>query len=114
MSGGLRRLSTQAARTFRNAWDPLPSNNSSFLPRQQMNPQGQTRSVGNMPRRADPHIEDWAKMREEVEYQFKFDRPTVASLLLWVVAVPVVVYKGIVAEFNHTDDLYKRKRRDFL
>lgn len=114
MSGGLRRLSTVAARAFRSCSDPLPPANGPFLPVQKTPFAGQTRSVGDMPRRADPYIEDWSTMREEVEHQFKFDNKTVASLLLWVVAVPVLMYKGIVAEFNHTDDLYNRKRRDFM
>lgn len=76
--------------------------------------QVQQRSVGDMPCKTDPHIEAWVHQKENLEQTFKFTNRNLVTIGITVVAVPYVVYNLIIADFNKKDDVYGRKRRDFM
>ena len=44
-------------------------------------------------------IEDWSSARENLEHNFRWTRRNFALVGLFGIAVPLLVYKGIVREF---------------
>lgn len=76
--------------------------------------QAQKRSVGDMPCKTDPHIEAWVYEKENLEQSFKFTNSNLVTIGITVVAIPYVVYNLIIADFNKKDDVYGRKRREFM
>ena len=48
--------------------------------------------------------------REHVEDTFKFDARTLASIAIWVVAVPTLIYTTTIKEYNKADDQAGRCR----
>lgn len=76
----------------------------------------QTRTVGNLPVKTDKYIEQWATYREHIPFAngFKFDARTVGRIAMWVGVFPYFLYRVSTAEFNHSDELYHRKKRDML
>lgn len=44
-------------------------------------------------------IEDWSSARENLEHNFRWTRRNFALVGLFGIAIPVLVYKGIVREF---------------
>lgn len=44
-------------------------------------------------------IEDWSTARENLEHNFRWTRRNLAIVGLFGIAVPILVYKGIVREF---------------
>lgn len=44
-------------------------------------------------------IEDWGTARENLEFNFRWTRRNLALVGIFGIAIPVLVYKGIVREF---------------
>lgn len=42
--------------------------------------------------------------REHVEDTFKFDGKTLATIAIWVVATPTLIYTTMIKEYNKADD----------
>lgn len=101
MSGSLRKIGLQVATTLRNSRLPADV-------------QYQRRYAGDLPVKFNKHIETWGTYREHVEDTFKFDANTLATISIWVVAVPVLIYTTMIGEYNKADDKAGRKRRDFM
>lgn len=55
--------------------------------------------AGGMDLHKNPHIEEWATKRENLEKTFRFNRRTLSLFLVFGVALPVVIYRGSIAEF---------------
>jgi hypothetical protein len=49
-------------------------------------------------------IEEWGADRENLELKFRFTRRSLAIIGIFGLAVPILVYKGIVREFVSTPD----------
>jgi hypothetical protein len=47
-------------------------------------------------------IEEWGADRENLELKFRFTRRSLAIIGIFGLAVPILVYKGIVREFVST------------
>lgn len=60
------------------------------------------------------HIENWAGRRENLEHYFKYSRGNWARLAIFGVAVPVLCYNAIVAEFVRIYESLFRFRCDAL
>lgn len=45
------------------------------------------------------YIEDWNLARENLEHNFRWTRRNFAIVGIFGIAVPVLIYKGIVREF---------------
>lgn len=54
---------------------------------------------GGMETNKNRWIEDWATSRENLEHHFRWTRRNLALVGIFGVAVPVLVYKGIIKEF---------------
>ena len=61
-------------------------------------------------------IEQWATYREHIPFahDFKFDTPHLRRILVWAVAVPFAIFTVSKQEFDKSDELYDRKKREFL
>lgn len=59
-------------------------------------------------------IEDWGSARETLEQNFRWTRRNFALIGLFGIAVPILVYKGIVKEFNMQDEDAGRPYRKFI
>eukprot|EP00898_Chlorokybus_atmophyticus_P006620 jgi/Chlat1/695/Chrsp104S01161 len=56
-------------------------------------------------------IEEFASAFENVEYTFRFNRRTLAVFGLCGVLLPLIIYKGHVAEFHKYDRVNERERK---
>ncbi|KAI3443453.1 hypothetical protein Pfo_000118 [Paulownia fortunei] len=56
---------------------------------------------GGMETNKNRWIEDWGSARENLEHNFRWTRRNLALVGIFGIAVPVLVYKGIVKEFRH-------------
>ncbi|GMH34488.1 hypothetical protein BSKO_02322 [Bryopsis sp. KO-2023] len=74
----------------------------------------QTRSVGDLPCKTTPAVEEWSTHRENLEKYFVFTPKNLATIGATCVLFPYVVYNLIIADFNKKDDVYGRKRRDYM
>ena len=74
----------------------------------------QRRFAGDLPVKTNPHIENWATYRENVEQTFKFDGKNLRRIVIFVGLVPFLIYKGITNEMDKADDKYHRERRDHM
>ena len=74
----------------------------------------QQRFAGQLPVKSNKYIEEWGTYRENLEHHFKFDNAAWVRIALWGVGFPVFIYKMSVAEFNKTDELYGREKREFM
>ncbi|KAL0308327.1 UNVERIFIED_CONTAM: hypothetical protein Sradi_5775000 [Sesamum radiatum] len=54
---------------------------------------------GGMEANKNRWIEDWSTARENLELNFRWTRRNLALVGIFGVAVPILVYKGIVKEF---------------
>ncbi|OMO61361.1 hypothetical protein COLO4_33448 [Corchorus olitorius] len=54
---------------------------------------------GGMEANKNKFIEDWSSARENLEHNFRWTRRNLALVGLFGIALPVLVYKGIVREF---------------
>ncbi|CAO1945883.1 unnamed protein product, partial [Urochloa humidicola] len=59
-------------------------------------------------------IEEWNAGRENLEFNFRWARRSLAVVGLFGIAVPILVYKGIVREFHMQDEDAGRPLRKFL
>ncbi|CAM0882690.1 unnamed protein product [Alopecurus aequalis] len=66
---------------------------------------------GGMEVNRNKWIEEWGAGRENLELNFRFTRRSLAIIGLFGIAVPFLVYKGIVREF---DEDAGRPHRKFL
>lgn len=66
---------------------------------------------GGMETNKNRFIEDWSTARENLEHNFRWTRRNFAIVGLFGIAIPILVYKGIVKEFVFTFPflLYLRK-----
>lgn len=54
---------------------------------------------GGMEAHKNKFIEDWSTARENLEYNFRWTRRNLALVGIFGVAIPILIYKGIVREF---------------
>jgi hypothetical protein len=54
---------------------------------------------GGMEAKKNKYIEDWGTARENLEHNFRWSRRNLLLVGIFGIAVPVLVYKGIVKEF---------------
>ncbi|KAG6480843.1 uncharacterized protein LOC122015694 [Zingiber officinale] len=59
-------------------------------------------------------IEDWRTARENLELSFRWTRRNIAIAGLFGIAVPILLYKGIVREFHMQDEDWGRPPRKFM
>lgn len=59
-------------------------------------------------------IEEWGAARENLEYNFRWTRRNLVLAGIFGVAVPILVYRGIVKEFHMQDEDAGRPHRKFL
>ncbi|KAG6484743.1 uncharacterized protein LOC122012168 [Zingiber officinale] len=59
-------------------------------------------------------IEDWRTARENLELNFRWTRRNIAIAGLFGIAVPILLYKGIVREFHMQDEDWGRPPRKFM
>ncbi|KAJ7545361.1 hypothetical protein O6H91_09G116800 [Diphasiastrum complanatum] len=61
--------------------------------------------AGGMEVKKNVHVEEWGAYRENLEKAFRFNRRTIGYGLCFGIAVPLILYKGILAEFKLAEDL---------
>lgn len=54
---------------------------------------------GGMETNKNRWIEEWSTARENLEHNFRWTRRNLAIVGIFGIAVPILVYKGIVREF---------------
>lgn len=54
---------------------------------------------GGMEAKKNKYIEDWGTARENLEFNFRWTRRNLLLVGIFGIAVPVLVYKGVVKEF---------------
>uniref|UniRef100_A0A0D3EU16 Uncharacterized protein n=1 Tax=Oryza barthii TaxID=65489 RepID=A0A0D3EU16_9ORYZ len=69
---------------------------------------------GGMEVHKNKWIEEWNAGRENLEFNFRWTRRSLAVVGLFGLAVPILVYKGIVREFHMQDEDAGRPYRKFL
>ncbi|GAA0156516.1 hypothetical protein LIER_14000 [Lithospermum erythrorhizon] len=69
---------------------------------------------GGMEANKNKFIEDWGAARENLEHNFRWTRRNFAIIGIFGVAVPYLVYKGIVREFHMQDEDAGRPYRKFI
>ena len=57
---------------------------------------------GGMEVNKNKFIEDWNSGRENLEFNFRWTRRNLAIVGIFGIALPILVYKGIVKEFVRT------------
>ncbi|KAI3866968.1 hypothetical protein MKX03_022011 [Papaver bracteatum] len=65
---------------------------------------------GGMEVNKNTHIEDWNAFRENLEHKFRWNRRNFAIIGLFGIAIPVLVYKGIVRDFISSFDYQSTNR----
>ena len=85
-----------------------------FLPVKSAASYQQERLAGNMHVKTNKFIEDWGTYRENLEYTFKWNTDSIVKIAVFAVAVPVVIYKLVIREFDKGDEAYNRPKRDFM
>ncbi|KAG8055433.1 hypothetical protein GUJ93_ZPchr0001g32408 [Zizania palustris] len=70
--------------------------------------------AGGMEVNKNRWIEEWNAGRENLEFNFRWSRRSLAVVGLFGIAVPFLVYKGIVREFHMQDEDAGRPYRKFL
>ncbi|KAK4793131.1 hypothetical protein SAY86_023566 [Trapa natans] len=58
---------------------------------------------GGMEAHKNRFIEDWSTARENLEHNFRWTRRNLALVGIFGIAIPVLVYKGIVREFTEKE-----------
>ncbi|XWS73084.1 hypothetical protein CRYUN_Cryun02cG0095400 [Craigia yunnanensis] len=69
---------------------------------------------GGMESNKNRFIEDWSSARENLEHNFRWTRRNFALVGIFGIAIPILVYKGIVREFHMQDEDAGRPYRKFL
>ncbi|CAI7747672.1 unnamed protein product [Closterium sp. NIES-53] len=70
--------------------------------------------AGGLDVHKNKYIEDWGTRRENLEKIFRFNRRTLSIAALAIVVLPVVVYRGTIAEFRKQEELEGRPQRKFM
>ncbi|KAJ7531310.1 hypothetical protein O6H91_14G039700 [Diphasiastrum complanatum] len=70
--------------------------------------------AGGMEVKKNVHVEEWGAHRENLEKFFRFNRRTIGYGVFFGIAVPLILYKGIVMEFHKQDQDAGRSPRKFL
>jgi len=76
--------------------------------------EGKEKMGGGMEVHKNRWIEEWNAGRENLEFNFRWTRRSLAVVGLFGLAVPILVYKGIVREFHMQDEDAGRPLRKFL
>ncbi|XP_047309166.1 uncharacterized protein LOC124912571 [Impatiens glandulifera] len=69
---------------------------------------------GGMETNKNKFIEDWGSARENLELNFRWTRRNFAIIGIFGIAVPILVYKGIVRDFHMQDEDAGRPHRKFI
>lgn len=69
---------------------------------------------GGMEANKNKFIEEWGSVRENLEHNFRWTRRNFALVGIFGVALPYLVYKGVVREFHMQDEDAGRPYRKFL
>ncbi|GMQ06773.1 hypothetical protein CsSME_00051224 [Camellia sinensis var. sinensis] len=69
---------------------------------------------GGMETNKNRFIEEWGSARENLELNFRWTRRNFALVGLFGIAIPILVYKGIVRDFHMQDDDAGRPHRKLL
>ncbi|KAE8674578.1 Detected protein of confused Function [Hibiscus syriacus] len=69
---------------------------------------------GGMEANENRFIEDWSSARENLKHNFRWTRRNLALVGIFGIAIPVLVYRGIVREFHMQDEDNGRLYRKFL
>uniref|UniRef100_A0A7N0SWV9 Uncharacterized protein n=1 Tax=Kalanchoe fedtschenkoi TaxID=63787 RepID=A0A7N0SWV9_KALFE len=69
---------------------------------------------GGMEANKNKFIEDWGSARENLEHNFRWTRRNFALVGIFGIALPVLIYKGIVREFHMQDEDNGRPYRKFV
>ena len=72
------------------------------------------RSVGDLPVKADPHVEAWGTSREHIEEGFRWDAPTLRRGAAWIVGLPTAIYFAVTHEFAVVDERAGGKARKVM
>ncbi|CAN6996758.1 unnamed protein product [Brassica rapa subsp. trilocularis] len=54
---------------------------------------------GGMETNKNKFIEDWGSARENLEHNFRWTRRSFALIGIFGIALPILVYKGVVKDF---------------
>lgn len=75
----------------------------------------QQRGAADMYYKPNKHIEAWSKRREELEFEFQWDRPSTAKVVLLGIAVPLGLYH-LLCYTAHKEDEWngREERRSFM
>ncbi|KAI3977838.1 hypothetical protein MKX01_036678 [Papaver californicum] len=68
---------------------------------------------GGMEVNKNKYVEDWNAARENLEHKFRWTRRNFAIIGLFGIAIPVLVYKGIVKDFHMQDEDYGRPHKKY-
>ena len=74
----------------------------------------QVRHAGDLPVKANKHIEAWGAQRENLEQTFEWNRSTISQALIWIVAVPTLFYVGCKREMRSHDAVTGRPHRHLM
>ncbi|PRQ26346.1 putative NADH:ubiquinone reductase (H(+)-translocating) [Rosa chinensis] len=69
---------------------------------------------GGMEANKNRFVEKWGAARENLEHNFPWTRRNFAIIGIFGIAIPVLIYKGIVREFHMQDEEASRPYRKFL
>lgn len=69
---------------------------------------------GGMEANKNKFIEEWGSVRENLEYNFRWTRRNFALVGIFGIALPILVYKGIVRDFHMQDEDAGRPYRKFI
>ncbi|XP_013752418.2 uncharacterized protein BNAA05G11280D [Brassica napus] len=69
---------------------------------------------GGMETNKNKFIEDWGSARENLEHNFRWTRRNFALIGIFGIALPILVYKGVVKDFHMQDEDAGRPHRKFL
>ncbi|XP_078168855.1 neuronal acetylcholine receptor subunit alpha-5 [Carex rostrata] len=69
---------------------------------------------GGMEVNKNKWIEEWNAGRENLEFNFRWSRRNIVVVGLFGLALPYLVYKGVVREFHMQDEDARRPLRKFM
>lgn len=75
---------------------------------------GEAKMGGGMEANKNKFIEEWGSARENLEHNFRWTRRNFALVGIFGIAIPILVYKGIVRDFHMQDEDAGRPYRKFL
>ena len=59
-----------------------------------------SRTYRHLPVKKNPYIEAWYNAREDMEYTSVITQGMLVTGFIWALAIPFVVYEGIITEFK--------------